>query len=60
MKNLFRTLTVLTALSLTTFAFAGEEKKDSCEKGKECCCKDGACDKDKECCKKNCQKEEKK
>ena len=45
MKNLFRVLSVLTALALTSFAYANEEKKEaSCEKEKAACCKDGSCD----------------
>ena len=53
MKNIFRVLSLLTALSLTAFVFGAEAKKDascekeksSCEKEKSCCCKDGSCDK---------------
>ena len=53
MKNLFRILSVLTALSLTAFVFGAEAKKDACgdkekscgDKEKACCCKDGSCDK---------------
>jgi hypothetical protein len=45
MKNLFRTLAVLTALTLTASVYANEEKKDAaCEKEKAACCKDGSCD----------------
>lgn len=45
MKNLFRILSVLTALSLTSFVYGAEEKKESCcDKDKAACCKDG-CDK---------------
>ena len=45
MKNLVRTLAVLTALSLTAFVYGDEAKKDaSCDKEKACCCKDGSCD----------------
>jgi hypothetical protein len=56
MKNLTRTLTVLTALALTGFAYAGD-KKESCDKEKTCCCKEGEC---KDCCKEKCAKEAKK
>jgi hypothetical protein len=46
MKNLFRTLSIITALSLTAFVYAkAEDKKEaSCDKEKACCCKDGSCD----------------
>lgn len=46
MKNLFRILSVLTALSLTSFVYGAEEKKESscCDKDKAACCKDGSCD----------------
>ena len=46
MKNLFRTLSILTALSLTAFVYGAEAKKDApaCDKEKSCCCKDGSCD----------------
>ena len=44
-KNLFRILSVLTALSLTAFVYAKEEKKEaSCDKEQACSCKDGSCD----------------
>ena len=45
MKNLTRTLAVLTALSLTAFGYGDEAKKDApADKEKACCCKDGSCD----------------
>jgi len=45
MKNLVRTLAVLTALALTGFVYGDEAKKDApAEKEKACCCKDGSCD----------------
>ena len=46
MKNLFRILSILVALSVTTFVLGSDAKKDDCcDKGKACCCKDGSCDK---------------
>lgn len=56
MKNLARTLVVLSALAFTSFAYAGDDK--SCDKEKSCCCKDSAAC--KECCKEKCEKEAKK
>lgn len=47
MKNLFRTLSIITALFLTAFVYAkAEDKKEAgcCDKEKACCCKDGSCD----------------
>ena len=46
MKNLFRTLSILTVLSLTGFVYGAEAKKDAPtgDKEKSCCCKDGSCD----------------
>ena len=46
MKNLIRTLAVLTALSFTAFVYADVAKKDAPagDKEKACCCKDGSCD----------------
>lgn len=43
------------AFLVTGVAFAGEGKKEKCEKGKKECCKKGG----KKCCKKDAKKEEK-
>lgn len=54
MKNLTRLVLTVFALSLGTFAFADDHKKEACKDCKDCkeCCKDG-----KEC---GCKKDEKK
>lgn len=44
------------AFLVTGVAFAGEGKKEKCEKGKKECCKKGG---SKKCCKKDAKKEEK-
>ncbi len=49
MKHLFRLVSLLAALSLASFAYAGDDKKEEpkgCKEGQECCCKaDCKCDK---------------
>jgi hypothetical protein len=56
MNNLLRLVSILAALSLGSFAFAGDKKADAkegscCKAEATACCKDAKADKSGACCK---------
>lgn len=60
MKNLVRFLSLLAALSLGVFAYAGDKKADKeCCKDQAACCKDGKDKKDGACCQDGAKAEKK-